>query len=481
MRSSLQNSKCLLNIYNKLVIRKGQHLIGNQTAIHHSSFITDHSPIDWNVVETEAAQLLSRYIQFDTSNPPGNEALAIEFLDDTLRQRGFAPQIFRSAPNRANLVVRLNGQGDIDCAPCLLYAHADVVPADPIAWSMPPFEGYVKDDFVWGRGALDNKGLGIVFMQALTLLRQYASPPKRDIILLIAADEEASGQYGAVWMLNHHPHLIQAEYVWDEGGMALQQANRVLYQIAIAEKSPLIITLTAQGTPGHASIPRKDNPHDRLVEALHRIKQWKHPVRLTPPVIQMLKTLASDQPWPESFLFSHADRPLWQPLLRHYLKSKPLFSPLICNTINLTMLQGGHAGNVIPAQAQATLDVRLLPGQDLEAFLTILRAAISDLYLSVEVKDMPPPQISTPTDTHFYDVLSETLRELGPPGRVIPYLTPGATDSRFFRAAGMKAYGFMPMLLGNTELSRIHGIDERISTANLRWGTQIVYETLKKL
>lgn len=440
------------------------------------------SKIDWAAVETDAAQLLSRYLQFDTTNPPGNEAPAIEFIADTLRRRGFTPQIIHSAPGRANLVVRLKSHSDTGLAPCLLYSHADVVPAEAANWSHPPFGGQIQDGFIWGRGALDNKGLGVMFIQALTLLKQHAPPLKRDIILLVAADEETCGKYGALFMLNHHRHLIQAEYVWDEGGMALQQSGRVLYQIAVAEKSPLTITLTAYGTPGHASVPHKNNPHDRLVEGLYRIKRWSHSIRLVPAVVEMLQTLASSRPWPQSFLYAHANKPWAWPALKPLLKDDSFFSPLICNTVNLTMLQGGQAGNVIPGKTQATLDVRLLPGENPETFLARLRAIISDLYLEVKVvNDMPPPQIPTPSDTPFYKTLAHTLHHIDPPGQVIPYLSPGATDSRFFRAAGMKAYGFMPLLLNNTELAGIHGINERVSIANLGWGIKVVFETLKNL
>jgi acetylornithine deacetylase/succinyl-diaminopimelate desuccinylase-like protein len=164
--------------------------------------------IDWAAIETEAATLLSRYIQFDTTNPPGNEAAAIEFLAQTLRERDLNPQVVESAPGRANLIARFPAPQGATAPPCLLYAHADVVPANPADWSVPPFSGQIKDGFVWGRGALDDKSLGIIFLQALILLRQASPPLKRDIILLIAADEETCGRYGVAWLLEHHPDLI---------------------------------------------------------------------------------------------------------------------------------------------------------------------------------------------------------------------------------------------------------------------------------
>jgi acetylornithine deacetylase/succinyl-diaminopimelate desuccinylase-like protein len=447
--------------------------------------------IDWAAVEAEAAALLSRYLQFDTTNPPGHEALAIEFLAETLRERSFEPQVLESAPGRANLIVRLRPPGQVAAPPCLLYAHADVVPANPADWSKPPFGGQISDGFVWGRGALDDKGLGIIFLQALTLLKDAALPLKRDIILLIAADEESCGRYGVSWLLNHHPDLIRAEYVWDEGGMGLlaastlaprlTDAHHYLYNIAIAEKGAMTVKLVATGTPGHASIPPTDSASDRLVQALARVKRWERPIQLTATVIEMLRKLAPSQPFPRSFLFAHADRPLVRSLLAGQLEQNPLFAPLVRNTVSLTMLSGGQKSNVIPAQAEAKLDVRLLPGEAPEVVLADLRFLIGDPKVSVEAEDLPIKHVPSLADTDFYRALADTLRAVGPPGLVMPYLTPGATDSRFFRRTGMQAYGFMPMLLDTHELSRVHGIDERISTANLRWGIQVVLETLQKL
>ena len=439
--------------------------------------------IDWAAVETESAQLLSRYLQFDTTNPPGNERAAVEFLAEVLRQRGFEPRLIESAPGRANLVTRLPGRKR-SAGACLLYAHADVVPAAPTGWSVSPFGGQIQDGFVWGRGALDDKALGIIFLQTLTLLKQTAFPLERDVILLIAADEEVCGRYGVAWLLNYHPDLIRAEYVWDEGGLALQldrQPSHNLYGIAIAEKMALTVKVVARGTPGHAALPQPNNPQDRLLRALWRVRHWQRPPRLTPTVVALLKTLAFHQPFPRSFLFARADRPSIWPFLQPLLENDPFFAPLVRDTVNLTMLRGGESANVISAQAEAKLDIRLLPGEDPTAVLADLRSLIADSQVTVEAEDLPSPHLPTPIQTEFYTALSETLHDLAPAGLITPYLTPGATDSRFFRQAGMKAYGFMPMLLDNHELNRIHGIDERVSTANLRWGTQVVFETLRRL
>lgn len=440
--------------------------------------------IDWDAIETEAADLLSRYLRFDTTNPPGNEVEALEFLAEVLRARGFEPNLIKSAPGRANLITRLSPPGEAQAAPCLLYAHADVVPADAAEWSVPPFAGQIKDGYVWGRGAIDNKGLGIIFLQVLHLLQQVAPPLQRDVILLIAADEEVCGRAGVAWLLEHHRDLIQAEYVWDEGGAGLRRKSGIydhLYQIAVAEKGALGVKVVAQGTSGHASIPHADNPLDRLVQALRRIKRWQASPRLTPATVEMLQALAPGESFPHSLLFAKAGSKLLWPFLRQALAADPFLMPLVYNTINLTILRGGYKTNVIPAQAEAKLDIRLLPDEDPQTILAQLRSVISDPNISLIVEEEPVPQIMTPSDTDFFRALAHTLTMIDPSGLVVPSLTPGTTDSRFFRQAGMKAYGFMPMLLDANELNRIHGVDERVSLANLRWGMQVVYETLQKL
>jgi acetylornithine deacetylase/succinyl-diaminopimelate desuccinylase-like protein len=436
-------------------------------------------PVDWEALTGEAAQLLSRYIRFNTTNPPGNEAPAIHFLAEVLREFGLKPKILVSGDNRANLVVRLPAS-QATAAPCLLYSHADVVPAKASAWSLPPFGGQIKDGFVWGRGALDDKGLGIIFVQALGLLHRYAPPKHRDILLVIAADEELCGEAGAAWLLENHPDSLAAEFVWDEGGLGLlSPAGPVLFSIAVAEKSALTVQLKAHGLSSHAAVPNNANAQHRLVRSLYRIQQWKQPVQINGIVESILATLASSMPFPQKLLYRY---PHWfYPVLSRWLRHDSFLGPLVSNTITLTRLKGGHANNVVPAQAEARLDVRLLPDQSPDTFLRELQLVIDDPAVTVLPVTVASPQATSPVNTPFYRALAHTLHRREPASLITPYLTPGATDSRFFRAAGMKAYGFMPMLLNSRELGRIHSIDERVSIENLRWGMQVVFETLIEL
>jgi carboxypeptidase PM20D1 len=198
-------------------------------------------------------------------------------------------------------------------------------------------------------------------------------------------------------------------------------------------------------------------------------------------VREMLQSLAASQPFFRSVLFARHDNALLWPFLRAQLQNDPLFSPLIQNTVNLTMVQSGQKSNIVPGRAEAVLDIRLLPGEDPAAIVADLRSFVDGAAISVHVEDMPTLHTPTSTQTDFYRALVETLTLVDPSGQVIPYLTPGTTDSRFFRRSGMQSYGFVPLLLDYGELSRIHGVDERISTANLRWGIQVVYQTLQRV
>ena len=299
-------------------------------------------------------------------------------------------------------------------------------------------------------------------------------------MLVIAADEELCGEFGAAWLLENHPELLQAEFVWDEGGFGLlPQAGPVLFGIAIAEKSALTVQLKARGQSSHAAVPNNANAQHRLVRSLYRIQQWKQPVQINGIVESMLAVLAPTMPFPQKLFYRY---PNWfYPILTRWLSHDSFFGPLVTNSIALTRLKGGQANNVVPAQAEARLDVRLLPDQSPDTFLRQLQTVIDDPAVTVLPVTVTPPQATSPVDTPFYRALAKTLHRREPAALITPYLTPGATDSRFFRAAGMKAYGFMPMLLSNRELGRIHSADERVSIENLRWGMQVVSETLLEL
>lgn len=433
---------------------------------------TGQPAIDWDAITQEATDLLSRYIAVDTSNPPGNEEAAALFLADVLRREGLEASLYEAAPGRANLSARLPGDGSKK--PLILLNHTDVVPAEPSFWQEPPFAGTVRDGVIWGRGALDMKGMAIMELMTLLLLKRHRIPLKRDVVLLAVADEEVGGEVGIDWMDRHHPEVMEAEYVLNEGGygfVELMGVRKPVFNCSISEKGPLWLKLTAHGAPGHASVPHGDNSLERLVRALYRVQGWQHPVTVLPETELYFRRLHQG-----GFL---ADEPTESTLAR-MAESNPIVRSVLANTVSVTTCTAGYKHNVIPAVSEATLDCRLLPGQSAQAFLEELKGVIDDP--KVEVEEVYRSETaSSPVQTELFDIVEEVARETVEGAVVLPSVSTGFTDSRIFRRRGRVAYGFIPILLEPLDAAAIHGHNERISIQNLRLGTQIVFEVTRRL
>jgi len=436
---------------------------------------------DWQAAGEEAADLLSRYVQIDTTNPPGNERRAADFLCAALRERGLEPKLYESAPGRANVVARLRGAGER--GPILLLHHMDVVPADSSSWSHEPCGGEMCDGYLYGRGALDMKCMGVMQLAALDLLRQSGRSLKRDVIFMAVSDEEMEGRYGTGWMVDHHWDEIHPEVVWDEGGFGLSGlvGRGLVFYVAVAEKQVLWPRLVAYGEPGLASVPRGNNPVDVLTRALERIRTRRQRPRLTAVSREMFKRLAAAVDFPQSLLLRHADSPLIWPLVGRALTRQPETNAMVRNLVTATRLNAGSKQNVVPRQAVADLDVRLLPDEDPIAFLVRLSGVVDDERVNIELDRRPVPSSVSPFEGNFFSALERMLQRHVPGCFVVPTQTPGGTDSRFFRQRGVPAYGLIPIAIDQGELNRMHGIDERISLANLRLGTRVVYDLLKTL
>jgi acetylornithine deacetylase/succinyl-diaminopimelate desuccinylase-like protein len=428
--------------------------------------------IDWKEVTEEATDLLSRYIAIDTSNPPGNEEAAALFLADILRREGLAAHLYRAAPARANLSARLPGDGSK--RPLILLNHTDVVPAEPPFWQEPPFAGTVRDGVIWGRGALDMKGMAVMELMTFLLFKRHGIPLKRDVVFLALADEEAGGDVGIDWMDRHHPEVMDAEYVLNEGGYGFAEllgVRRPIFNCSIGEKGPLWLKLRAQGFPGHASVPHDDNSLERLVRALYRVQGWKHPITVLPETELYFRGLYEGGFLPEM----PAERALAQ-----MAESNAVFRSLLTNTISVTTCAAGYKHNVIPAVSEATLDCRLLPGQSAQAFVEELRSIIDDP--KVEIEEVYRSEtVSSPAQTELFSIAGKVIQETVAKALVLPSISTGFTDSRVFRRRGVVAYGLIPVMLEPPEAASIHGHNERISVGNLRLGTQIVFEIARRL
>lgn len=437
--------------------------------------------IDWERSGEEAGLLLSGYLKLKSVNPPGDEYATAEYLATLLRERGIESTIYTSATNRASLLARLHGNGSKK--PILLYNHMDVVAADPQRWSCDPFGGEIRDGYVWGRGAIDMKGMGIMQLQALDLLRRHNPERSRDILFLAAADEEEGGSQGAKWMIDTHWPEIEAEYVWDEGGFGLRDlfGPMPVFTVAVAEKKELWLKLVAHGEPGLSSVPGKNNAANILVNALNRVSILDAKYELNPVTQQMFAAVSRGMPFPASFLLNHLRQPLLFRLMRKTLAANSTIAAMLKDTLSITVLRAGAKENVVPDRAEATLDVRLLPEHDPQVFLTGLTRLIDDERVEIEVIQAPQAGSISDVNSEFYKTLAGVIHRLVPESICAPLLTPGTTDSCFFRRKGVNCYGLIPAVLTPSELDRMHGIDERISLANLQLGTRIIYEVLQEM
>ena len=354
----------------------------------------DSSRIDWTRYQDMAVELMQQYLRINTSNPPGNEIEAARFLKKIFDQHGIENEIFEYKPGRANIIARIKGSGSK--RPIILLSHTDVVTAEPASWEVDPFSGVIKNGSIWGRGALDMKGEGLLHLMTMILLKREGPALARDVIYLGTADEEVDDE-GSLWMIANKADLFKnAEYLLTEGGDNLFENGTVkIVGVDVAEKAPFWLRLTATGLPGHGSRPIADSASNRLIRAMNRILDWETPVKLLPPVEQFFKDIAPLQPEPFRTQFANIADSLKNPAFVKTLSSQREYNFLVRNTISITMLSGSKQTNVIPNTATCNLDVRLLPGESPEEFLKALTAVIADPTIKIEnINRFKPPNSS---------------------------------------------------------------------------------------
>jgi acetylornithine deacetylase/succinyl-diaminopimelate desuccinylase-like protein len=435
--------------------------------------------IDWARLGDEAIDLLRRYLAIDTTNPPGNEVEGARFLAEVLAGDGIASEMAESAPGRANLVARVRGDGGL--GGIVLHHHIDVVYADPRYWTVDPFAGVVRDDYLYGRGALDMKSTGILQLAAVLAIRRAGLPLARDLVLLATADEEAGSRFGAQWVAAERPDwLAGAEYALGELAWIEHRPSWTapVGWIAISEKTGLPLRLTARGEPGHGSMPWADTAPNRLVRALGRLLAAERRPRVLPEVQESFARLARVMPAGEREGFDDLARSLEDPVFRARFLAHRASAASVRTTFALTMVRGSEKRNVIPPQATAEIDCRLLAGDDPDEIVAWVRGVIDDPHVAVEpIAPAKRPNLSPP-DTEMYKALAAALERRQPGVVVTPYILTGFTDNWTFRSAGLQAYGFSPFVLTEDDLRRVHGNDERISLANLRAGVRSYTEML---
>ncbi|MEJ8566101.1 M20/M25/M40 family metallo-hydrolase [Elongatibacter sediminis] len=424
-------------------------------------------PVD---IEDQAVHWLQEFIRIDTVNPPGNESRAVDFLGAILTAEGISWQSAESAPGRGNLWARIEGG---DKPALILLQHTDVVPADPKYWTTEPLSGEIREGYLWGRGALDMKSTGISQLASFIRLHRAGLPLNRDVVLIATADEEAGGYYGAGWLLEHHPEIFEgAGILINEGGGGTDREGQLSFDVEVTQKVPVWLRLEAVDTPGHGSMPNPDSSVTRIVDALNRLREHEFPARIIAPVDAMFKGLApnSEGEWAQAY--ADMNSAIGEPgfLQRLQLKS-PALHALTRDTCSLTRMGASNKINVVPPEAWAEIDCRMLPDRPAEAFIDDVRALLDGTGVDVEVIMAFTPAVST-TDGELYQAIEAVIGEHYPGVSITPSVSTGFTDSHFTRDAGIDSYGFDPSIVAEDEFTRIHGNDERIRVDAFRRGVR---------
>jgi acetylornithine deacetylase/succinyl-diaminopimelate desuccinylase-like protein len=418
--------------------------------------------------QDEVADLLVDLIRINTSNPTHPERPAAEWVAAKLDEVGIESQIIEAAPGRASTIARIEGS-DPSRPPLLIHGHLDVVPADASEWSVDPFAGEVRDDYVWGRGAIDMKDMDAMTLALVREWTRAGRKPPRDVVLAFLSDEEAGGRQGAHYLVDHHRDLFAdcTEAISEVGGFSLSlNENTRLYLIQTAEKGINWLRLKATGAPGHGSMVHDDNAITRLAQAVSRIGSHEWPLIITDTVRATIEGLNKVT----GANLDADDSETWLPLLG---AASRMIGATIHNTANPTMLESGYKANVIPSKAEATIDARFLPGHEQELLDTIDELIGEGIEREFIVRDIA---VETGFDGALVDAMAAAIRAEDPDGHPLPYLMSGGTDAKSFSTLGMRCYGFSPLLLPpDLEfMSLFHGIDERVPVDALKFGVRVL-------
>jgi acetylornithine deacetylase/succinyl-diaminopimelate desuccinylase-like protein len=416
---------------------------------------------DWKRIESEALATLQAYVRINTSNPPGNVTKAADFLVNLLKREGIDVKRYESAPGRSIVLARLKGSGS-GAKALLLEHHMDVVAADASRWARDPFGAEIADGKLWGRGAMDMKGIGVTQIYAFLLLHRLKVPLTRDVILMAVPDEEVGGELGARWMLKNHYDELDPEYVLDEGGFGSRDMftpGKLVFGISVAEKKIMWLRLRAEGVAGHGSQPHPMNPNDHLMRALNRLMSDPVPAGRFPVVETMKERIGT-------------------------LADNKFNNAIQRSTISITSLRSGVGepprANVIPSVAEATLDCRVLPGTTAAQWLEEIKRRLADPTIKIEVIYESDDPVVTPQDTPFYRALESAVKRHHPDAIVTPMVVPYGTDANGFRPKGVKSYGFFTGIAPAAAIGSMHGDAEFIPIDAILPAIQILFEALQE-
>ena len=426
------------------------------------------SPVASNTstIAKEAEGWLAEMIKLNTSNPPGNEQAEARYVAGLLEKEGLTPELLEVAPGRSAVVARLRNSAVADPSRALLLvAHMDTVPVDKTRWSVDPFGAVIKDGYLYGRGAIDDKGMLAANLAVFISLKRSMAHLNRDVIFLATDDEEAGGDASIRMLIAKYWDKFAAGYAINEGGNVFEKNGKVQYiGVQASEKVAANISVIARGTSGHASQPTKDNPVVHLAMAIDKIGNYSTPVHFTSIVRRYFEGLAPLEDddigkWMRSL--DTADR--GEHAQRVIADASPLWNAMMRDTIAPTMLSAGVANNVIPAEARANLNVRLLPGNTIDAVVNELNKLVNDPQVKLEV--LPNAGLAAPPsslESDFYGVIAKVASQEFSGAPALPFQSTWLTDSAQLRLHNVQAYGLVPFPLPQEDLKRMHGDDERI-------------------
>jgi acetylornithine deacetylase/succinyl-diaminopimelate desuccinylase-like protein len=427
-----------------------QHIFSLLAALSASLTLTaaDRYPVDWKRQEPEIFEHYASLVRMDTSSPPGNETKAAEYLKSVLEKEGIPAAIYELEPGRGNVVARLKGNGSKK--PILLMGHLDVVGVQKEKWTVDPFAAIRKDGFVWGRGTIDDKDKVTAALTVMLLLKRMNVALDRDVIFLGEAGEEGDSRVGIGFMIDKHWPEIDAEYAITEGGTTGARDGKVRYvQIGVTEKVPRGVRLVARGPSGHASRPRPDNPVLHLTQAVAAVASNQPPMRMNDTTRAYFERLATISTPAEADRYNHLTDPARSAAILDYLaEHEPVHSSMLRTSIAPTILKAGFRSNVVPSEAEATLDIRALPDEDMPKFYEYMKRLIHDPQVEIVQNRSGGREPGKPSrfDTELFHSFEEAQRTMFPGAITLPTMGAGATDNSQLRAKGVQAYGFGPII-----------------------------------
>ena len=449
-----------------------------------------------------AVKWMQEYLRVDTTNPPGNEMRAVEFYKKILDAEGIENRTFEYAAGRGDLWARIprdsgSGTGDLNPhfsqrtremghppdskRPIILLNHMDVVTSDAAHWKVPPFSGEIRDGYIWGRGAQDMKDEGLAQLLVMVMLKREKIALDRDVIFLAVADEEALGT-GTDWFIAHQRDLLgNAEFLINEGGENLLENGKVKYVgIDVGEKTTYWLHVVAHGRPGHGSRPNADSAPNRLVRALDKIIAYRTPLRVLPVVDEFLRDMAPFEPPERAVYYRDVEQAIGEKKFQDELETDESLNFLLRDTISLTMLGGSGQTNVIPPEAWANLDVRILPGGDPTVVRAALLQVVNDPNVTIEPQDNQEFKVAnySETDNALYAAIRAVSAKYFPGAPVVPHITSGYTENQRYRPLGISSYGFNPYTATEEEGNTEHGNDERIRVEEVRRGPRVLFDVV---